>query len=85
MALRKTGAELEFAPALFRTKAYAEILTQSVLSTSNCGSTALSLFGFGPVVSNGYGIGTPTSMVVVVTPCLSLCVLSLCAYYRLDA
>jgi hypothetical protein len=35
-----------------------QVLTQSVLSTSNCGSTALSLFGFGPVVTHGYGIGT---------------------------
>ncbi|ORX48839.1 acyltransferase ChoActase/COT/CPT [Hesseltinella vesiculosa] len=32
-------------------------LNNTVLSTSNCGNPALRLFGFGPVVSNGFGIG----------------------------
>jgi hypothetical protein len=27
------------------------------LSTSNCGNDATQLFGFGPVVPNGYGVG----------------------------
>jgi carnitine O-acetyltransferase len=27
------------------------------LSTSHCGSSSLSLFGFGPVVGDGFGIG----------------------------
>ncbi|KAI5824313.1 acyltransferase ChoActase/COT/CPT [Schizophyllum commune Tattone D] len=33
------------------------LLNASVLSTSNCGNPALRLFGFGPVVADGYGIG----------------------------
>ena len=32
-------------------------LNHTVLSTSNCGNPALRLFGFGPVVPNGFGIG----------------------------
>jgi carnitine O-acetyltransferase len=32
-------------------------LNHTVLSTSNCGNPALRLFGFGPTVSNGFGIG----------------------------
>ena len=32
-------------------------LSSSIISTSNCGNPALRLFGFGPVVSNGFGIG----------------------------
>jgi len=32
-------------------------LFASVLSTSNCGTRALDLFGFGPVVDNGFGLG----------------------------
>ncbi|RCH87003.1 hypothetical protein CU098_005344 [Rhizopus stolonifer] len=32
-------------------------LSHTVISTSNCGNSALRLFGFGPVVSNGFGIG----------------------------
>jgi len=34
-------------PALFQDKAY-RVLSASVLSTSNCGSDALTMFGFGP-------------------------------------
>jgi len=32
-------------------------LNHTVLSTSNCGNPALRLFGFGPVVPDGFGIG----------------------------
>ncbi|KAI8975933.1 acyltransferase ChoActase/COT/CPT [Pilobolus umbonatus] len=32
-------------------------LNHTMISTSNCGNPALRLFGFGPVVSNGFGIG----------------------------
>ncbi|ORZ16240.1 acyltransferase ChoActase/COT/CPT [Absidia repens] len=32
-------------------------LNRTILSTSNCGNPALRLFGFGPVVSDGFGIG----------------------------
>jgi len=42
-------------PLLFSDKAYTA-MTTSVLSTSNCGTSQLTLFGFGPVVQNGYGI-----------------------------
>jgi carnitine O-acetyltransferase len=34
-------------PAIFKDKAYG-VLSSSVLSTSNCGSDALTMFGFGP-------------------------------------
>ncbi|KAL6040289.1 carnitine O-acetyltransferase yat1 [Balamuthia mandrillaris] len=43
-------------PALFLDPAYAK-LSASVLSTSNCGTDSLDLFGFGPVVSDGLGLG----------------------------
>ncbi|KAG6370175.1 hypothetical protein JVT61DRAFT_12322 [Boletus reticuloceps] len=33
------------------------LLSTSILSTSNCGNPALRLFGFGPVAADGYGIG----------------------------
>lgn len=32
-------------------------LSNNILSTSNCGNPSLRLFGFGPVVSDGFGIG----------------------------
>lgn len=32
-------------------------LNHTILSTSNCGNSALRLFGFGPVVQDGFGIG----------------------------
>jgi carnitine O-acetyltransferase len=32
-------------------------LNHTVISTSNCGNPALRLFGFGPTVSDGFGIG----------------------------
>ncbi|KAI8391249.1 acyltransferase ChoActase/COT/CPT [Radiomyces spectabilis] len=33
------------------------LMNHTVISTSNCGNPALRLFGFGPVVSDGFGIG----------------------------
>jgi len=43
-------------PELFQSKAW-ETLNRTVLSTSNCGNPALRLFGFGPVIPDGFGIG----------------------------
>ncbi|GAA6035441.1 hypothetical protein JCM8097_000256 [Rhodosporidiobolus ruineniae] len=43
-------------PELFKDPGYAR-LGHSTISTSNCGNPALRLFGFGPVVSDGLGIG----------------------------
>lgn len=33
------------------------LLNHTVISTSNCGNPSLRLFGFGPVVPDGFGIG----------------------------
>lgn len=43
-------------PAFFEDPTY-PLFCRSVLSTSNCGSEAFKLFGFGPVCSNGLGLG----------------------------
>lgn len=43
-------------PRIFTDPGWA-LLSTSILSTSNCGNPALRLFGFGPVASDGYGIG----------------------------
>jgi len=43
-------------PELFQSKAW-KTLNRTVLSTSNCGNPALRLFGFGPVIPDGFGIG----------------------------
>ncbi|KAI8971435.1 acyltransferase ChoActase/COT/CPT [Mycotypha africana] len=43
-------------PLLFTDPGWA-LLNHTVLSTSNCGNPALKLFGFGPTVSDGFGIG----------------------------
>ncbi|BGP20849.1 hypothetical protein JCM10213_008115 [Rhodosporidiobolus nylandii] len=43
-------------PELFKDPGYA-LLGHSTISTSNCGDASLRLFGFGPVVSDGLGIG----------------------------
>lgn len=43
-------------PSIFRDPGW-ELLSTSILSTSNCGNPALRLFGFGPVAADGYGIG----------------------------
>lgn len=34
-----------------------KVLNYTVLSTSNCGNPSLRLFGFGPVVPDGFGVG----------------------------
>jgi carnitine O-acetyltransferase len=43
-------------PAIFSDPGYA-LLDMPILSTSNCSNPALRLFGFGPEVAGGYGIG----------------------------
>jgi len=43
-------------PDFFSSKAYKK-LNHTILSTSNCGNPSLRLFGFGPVVQDGFGIG----------------------------
>ena len=43
-------------PDFFSSAAYKK-LNHTVLSTSNCGNPSLRLFGFGPVVQDGFGIG----------------------------
>ncbi|GKY99897.1 hypothetical protein MPSEU_000943300 [Mayamaea pseudoterrestris] len=43
-------------PAFFQSQAWS-MLNHTILSTSNCGNPALRLFGFGPVVPDGFGIG----------------------------
>ena len=43
-------------PEFFQSDAWA-ILNHTILSTSNCGNPSLHLFGFGPVVPDGFGIG----------------------------
>lgn len=43
-------------PELFQDAGWSKINT-NVLSTSNCGNPCLKNFGFGPVCSNGFGIG----------------------------
>lgn len=43
-------------PPFFESEAW-KALNHTVLSTSNCGNPALRLFGFGPVVPDGFGIG----------------------------
>eukprot|EP00301_Raphidiophrys_heterophryoidea_P007125 c12803_g1_i1.p1 GENE.c12803_g1_i1~~c12803_g1_i1.p1 ORF type:complete len:741 (-),score=205.48 c12803_g1_i1:689-2911(-) len=44
-------------PEFFQTSVGWKRLNHTILSTSNCGNPALRLFGFGPVVSDGFGIG----------------------------
>lgn len=43
-------------PAFFESFAW-KTLNHTVISTSNCGNPCLRLFGFGPVVSDGFGVG----------------------------
>ncbi|KAJ6630325.1 acyltransferase ChoActase/COT/CPT [Mycena sp. CBHHK59/15] len=43
-------------PAIFTDPGW-QLISTSILSTSNCGNPALRLFGFGPVAADGYGIG----------------------------
>lgn len=49
----KTGRPI---PSFFKSEAWTK-LNHTVISTSNCGNPALKLFGFGPVVPDGFGIG----------------------------
>jgi carnitine O-acetyltransferase len=56
-------------PRMFTDPNY-NLLFSSVLSTSNCGCDVLTLFAFGPVVSNGLGLGYmihPTSIHVAIS------------------
>lgn len=59
-------------PDLFKDPGYAQ-LGHSTLSTSNCGNVSLRLFGFGPVVGDGLGIG----YIIKVSNYSLLCFLSL--------
>jgi carnitine O-acetyltransferase len=43
-------------PSIFTDNGW-NILNTSIISTSNCGNSALRLFGFGPVTGDGYGLG----------------------------
>jgi hypothetical protein len=43
-------------PKFFESAAW-KTLNHTILSTSNCGNPSLRLFGFGPVVPDGFGIG----------------------------
>lgn len=43
-------------PEFFTSRSW-KTLNHTILSTSNCGNPALRLFGFGPVVPDGFGIG----------------------------
>jgi carnitine O-acetyltransferase len=51
-----TSNQKQTMPNIFTDPGWA-LLSTSILSTSNCGNPALRLFGFGPVASDGYGIG----------------------------
>ena len=42
--------------SLFSSDAW-KVMNRTILSTSNCGNPSLELFGFGPVVPDGFGIG----------------------------
>jgi len=53
MQMRLPGYHL---PKIYTDKSYSTCMS-NVLSTSNCGTDALGLFGFGAVTQNGYGIG----------------------------
>eukprot|EP01114_Cavostelium_apophysatum_P017198 TRINITY_DN5051_c0_g1_i1.p1 TRINITY_DN5051_c0_g1~~TRINITY_DN5051_c0_g1_i1.p1 ORF type:complete len:602 (-),score=148.21 TRINITY_DN5051_c0_g1_i1:37-1842(-) len=50
------GGHIYKIPALYTNKAYG-LMKTDMMSTSNCGNAALSLFGFGPVVPKGLGLG----------------------------
>jgi carnitine O-acetyltransferase len=54
--LRRMLDEGEAVPALFTDAAFTKS-SHWRLSTSHCGSKALKLFGFGPVVPDGFGVG----------------------------
>ncbi|KIJ59628.1 hypothetical protein HYDPIDRAFT_140391 [Hydnomerulius pinastri MD-312] len=50
------GSQKSVLPSIFADPGW-NLLSTSILSTSNCGNPALRLFGFGPVAADGYGIG----------------------------
>lgn len=50
---KREGKEL---PAFFKSEGWRS-LNHTILSTSNCGNPALKMFGFGPVVPDGFGLG----------------------------
>lgn len=54
-ALRRISEKSNSHPAIFRDSAY-ETLNHNILSTSTLSSPVLLAGGFGPVVSDGYGI-----------------------------
>lgn len=54
--MSKSESALSQDADIFKDPGYG-LLNHSVLSTSNCGNPALRLFGFGPVVDDGYGLG----------------------------
>ncbi|KAI3624896.1 YAT1 [Malassezia furfur] len=53
---KQHGARGEKVPEFFKDSGY-KTLNHVVLSTSNCGNPSLRIFGFGPVVQDGFGIG----------------------------
>lgn len=55
-AQSKGEAAITAMPALYADAGWKE-LSHNILSTSNCGNPALRMFGFGPVVGDGFGIG----------------------------
>ncbi|KAG2116272.1 Choline/Carnitine o-acyltransferase-domain-containing protein [Suillus clintonianus] len=50
------GTQKNALPSIFADPGW-NLLSTSILYTSNCGNPALRLFGFGPVVADRYGIG----------------------------
>ena len=55
-ALKCIAEKNDIVCPLFSSDAY-KALNHTVLSTSNCGNPSLRLFGFGPVVPDGFGVG----------------------------
>ncbi|CAG8501728.1 13530_t:CDS:2 [Ambispora leptoticha] len=53
---RNKNLDEEKIPSIFKDSGW-PTLNHTVISTSNCGNPALRLFGFGPVVADGFGIG----------------------------
>jgi carnitine O-acetyltransferase len=53
----KCIAERNKLPSPFFESVPWKLLNHTILSTSNCGNSSLRLFGFGPVVADGFGIG----------------------------
>jgi carnitine O-acetyltransferase len=57
LGLRRMCAQYDInPPEIFTDPSFARS-SHWILSTSHCGSSALSLFGFGPVVTDGFGLG----------------------------